>query len=56
MDYEINNHGNLAERLSKFDRKLNPKESLKDELIFKHIKQLAQQRLDSTQFEYQRND
>jgi hypothetical protein len=56
MDDEINNHANLAERLSKFDRKLNPKESLKDEVIFKHIKQQAQPRLYLTQFEYPRND
>jgi hypothetical protein len=53
MKNELNNHASLAERLSKFDRQLNPQASIKDELIYQHINQQSKQKLDLTQFEDQ---
>ena len=53
MKNEVNSHTSLAERLSKFDRKLNPQVSIKDELIYQHINQQSKQKLDLTEFEDQ---
>jgi hypothetical protein len=42
MKNEINDPTNLAERLSKFDRELNPSESIKDNAILRHITRQTQ--------------
>jgi hypothetical protein len=45
MNNEMNIHSEFAECLCKFDRKLNPKESLKDQVIWRHLNQQAQRTL-----------
>lgn len=49
----MNTHSEFAEHISKFERKLNPKESLKDHVIWQHLNQQAKRRLDLTQLDYQ---
>lgn len=53
MKNEINDPTNLAERLSKFDRELNPGESIKDNAILRHITRQTQLKLDLTQLDNQ---
>lgn len=48
MENKINDPSNLAERLSKFDRELNPSESVKDFAILRHITHQTQLKLDLT--------
>ena len=53
MNNEIQNHAELAGHLSKFDRKLNPKEGLDEDAVFEKINQPAHHNLDLTQLNYQ---
>lgn len=53
MKNEINDPTSLAERLSKFDRELNPSESVKDLAILRHITRQTQLKLDLTELHNQ---
>lgn len=53
MKNEINDISNLAERLSMFGRKLNPSESIKDNVILRHITRQNQLKLDLTKLDRQ---
>jgi hypothetical protein len=53
MKNEINDPMNLAEQLSKFDRELNPSESVKDLAILRHITRQTQLKLDFTKLNNQ---
>jgi hypothetical protein len=51
MKNEMNDRTNLAEQLSKFDRELNPSESIKDDAILRHITRQTKLKLDFTEMD-----
>ena len=53
MKNEINDPTNLTERLSKFDRELNPCESVKDDVILQHITRQTQVKVDLSKLDCQ---
>lgn len=51
MKNDMNDRTNLAEQLSKFDRELNPSESIKDDAILRHITSQTKLKLDLTEMD-----